>query len=172
MRSDYRKRLEAKLGPRKVKAALMLVEMELVKEGYGDDGENVPKKYEDIAAEIGVTPKSLWQWRTQDKNFINYKNGIADDFLEEKRTQVYNRLMSLINTSQPSVKAIDLYFKRFGLLSERQVNVEVSADGKSNEDIDRSLKEIDEILNEEEIYEDVDVDIEQDIDEALEEEEK
>jgi hypothetical protein len=122
------KALEAKLDARKRKAAYLLVENEL-----RDTGEK--RTQEDIAEEVGVSYKSLWEWKTKDQVFIEYKNALADDFLSEKRAYVYGQLMKLIGGSQPSVKALDLYLRRFGLLTEKQVTITEEAGGsRSNAD--------------------------------------
>lgn len=135
------KALEAKLDARKRKAAYLLVENELRESGE-------KRTQEDIAAEVGVTYKTLWSWRTTDQVFIEYKNAIADDFLAEKRAHVYGQLMKLIGGSQPSVKALDLYLRRFGLLTEKQITItEDGGSNRSNEDIAKELEELDDLLD-------------------------
>lgn len=141
MASKRIKELEAKLTPQQQKAAFLLVENDL-----RDNGDK--RTQEEIADEVGVTYKTLWTWRKQNRNFIDYKNEIADDFLAEYRSGVYGQLLKLINGSQPSVKAIDLYLKRFGLLTEKQVTVtEDSGGSRSNEDLAKELAELDELLD-------------------------
>lgn len=136
------KALEAKLDARKQKAAYLLVENEL-----RDTGER--RTQEDIAEEVGVSYKSLWSWRTKDPVFIEYKNALADDFLSEKRAFVYGQLMRTISGSQPSIKGIDIFMRRFGLLTEKQVNVTEEAGGsRSNEDLAKELEDLDDLLNE------------------------
>jgi hypothetical protein len=135
------KALEAKLDARKQKAAYLLVENELRETGE-------KRTQEDIAEEVGVSYKSIWEWKTKDVVFIEYKNAIADDFLSEKRAFVYGQLMKSISGSQPSIKGIDLFLKRFGLLTEKQVTVtEDSGGSRSNEDLAKELDELDDLLN-------------------------
>lgn len=142
MASKKMRELEAKLTMPQQKAAFLLVENDL-----RDGGDK--KTLEQIAEEVGVTYKTIWEWRKKNRNFIEYKNEIADDFLAEYRSGVYGQLMKLINGSQPSVKAIDLYLKRFGLLTEKQVNVTEDHSGsRSNEDLAKELEELDELLDE------------------------
>jgi hypothetical protein len=137
------KALEAKLDARKRKAAYLLVENEL-----RDTGEK--RTQEDIAEEIGVTYKCLWEWKTKDQVFIEYKNALADDFLSEKRAYVYGQLMKLIGGSQPSVKALDLYLRRFGLLTEKQViSTEDNGGSRTNDDLASELADLDELLKDE-----------------------
>jgi hypothetical protein len=137
------KALEAKLDARKRLAAYLLVENELRETGE-------KRTQEDIAEEVGVSYKSLWEWKTKDPVFIEYKNALADDFLAEKRAYVYGQLMKLIGGSQPSVKALDLYLRRFGLLTEKQVMVtEDNSGSRSNDDLAKELEELDDLLKDE-----------------------
>jgi hypothetical protein len=137
------KALEAKLDARKRKAAYLLVENELRETGE-------KRTQEDIAEEIGVTYKCLWEWKTKDQVFIEYKNALADDFLSEKRAYVYGQLMKLIGGSQPSVKALDLYLRRFGLLTEKQViTTEDNGGSRTNDDLASELAELDDLLKDE-----------------------
>ncbi|MFL6479356.1 MAG: phBC6A51 family helix-turn-helix protein [Bacillales bacterium] len=137
------KALEAKLDARKRLGAYLLVENELRETGE-------KRTQEDIAEEVGVSYKTLWEWKTKDSVFIEYKNALADDFLAEKRAYVYGQLMKLIGGSQPSVKALDLYLRRFGLLTEKQVMVTEDAGGsRSNDDLAKELEELDDLLKDE-----------------------
>lgn len=137
------KALEAKLDARKRKAAYLLVENELLESGER-------RTQEEIAEEIGVTKKTLWEWKTKDQVFIEYKNAIADDFLAEKRAYVYGQLMKLIGGTQPSVKGIDLYLRRFGLLTEKQVTItEDASNSRTNDDLAKELDELDDLLKDE-----------------------
>lgn len=142
MSTAKQRALEAKLDGRKKRAALLCVEREFAD---GDDR----KSFDEIAEEIGIARKTLWEWRTQDKTFIEYVNLLADDFLASKRALVYRQLMKLIDGPQPSVKGIDLYLRRHGLLTERSVveTKEVGA-ARSDEDIAKEIAELDDLLTE------------------------
>lgn len=136
------KELEAKLTEQQKKAAYMLVENDI------KSNKDVTKlTYEQIAEEVGVSYKTIWSWRTQNRNFIAYKNEISDDFLSDKRSRVYGQLLKLIDAEQPSVKAIDLFMRRFGLLTEKTVveNVDGST-ARSDDDIKRQLEDLDDLL--------------------------
>jgi DNA-binding XRE family transcriptional regulator len=135
------KTLEAKLDARKRNAAYLLVENELRETGE-------KRSQDDIAKEIGVTSKTIWEWKTKDPVFIEYKNAIADDFLSEKRAFVYGQLMKSISGPQPSIKGIDIFMRRFGLLTEKQVTVTEDGNGnRSNEDLAKELEELDDLLD-------------------------
>lgn len=134
------KALEAKLDARQRKAAYLLVENEM-----RDTSDR--RTQESIAEEVGVTAKTLWEWRKKNKNFISYKNAIADDFLSENRAYVYSQLMKLIGGSQPSVKGIDLFMRRFGLLTEKtQIETIDGNSQRTDADLEAELAELDELL--------------------------
>jgi hypothetical protein len=143
MSNNKLKALEAKLTEQQKKAAYMLVENDLK-----SNRDPLKLTYEQIADEIGVSYKTIWSWRTQNRNFIAYKNEISDDFLSDKRSRVYGQLLKLIEGEQPSVKAIDLFMRRFGLLTEKQITVtEDGSSSRSNEDLAQELKELDDLLD-------------------------
>jgi hypothetical protein len=140
--SNKLKALEAKLTEQQKKAAFMLVENDL--KSNKDPGKLT---YEQIAEEVGVSYKTIWSWRTQNRNFIAYKNEIADDFLSDKRSKVYGQLIKLIEGEQPSVKAISLYLQRYGLLTQKtQVETVDTSGSRTNEDLAKELEELDDLL--------------------------
>jgi hypothetical protein len=137
------KELEAKLTEQQKRAAYILVENDL--KPNKDAGKLT---YEQIAEDIGVTYKTLWSWKTRNRNFIAYKNEISDDFLSDKRSRVYGQLLKLIEAEQPSVKAIDLFMRRFGLLTEKTVVENIDGNSqRSDDDIKRQLEDLDDLLN-------------------------
>lgn len=141
MSQAKKRKLESQLTLQQRTAALLCVEHDL-----GEPGNQ--RTYDDIAAEIGVTDRTLYNWRSQNKAFINYVNIIADEMFEAKRSVVYRQLMKLIEGTQPSVKAMDLYMRRHGLLTDRQVVESVNNDnGKSNDDIEKEIAELDALLD-------------------------
>lgn len=134
------KELESKLNLKQRKAALMLVENEL--------NTDYKKTQDEIAEELGVSRQGLYKWRTQNKVFIEYRNKLADDILSSMRPLVYKQLMSLITGSQPSVKAIDLFMRRFALLTDKQQVEELGqATARSSKELEDSIKEIDDVLD-------------------------
>lgn len=134
--------LEARLDGRQIKAARLCVERE-----YSTEDER--RSYEEIAEEIGVSSRSLRTWRTENRAFIEYMNYLADDLLESERAFVYRQLMKTIGGAQPSVKGIDLYFKRHGLITQN-IAVETKEVGaaQTNEELAAELEELDELLAE------------------------
>ncbi|MGY3188797.1 phBC6A51 family helix-turn-helix protein [Lysinibacillus sp. TE18511] len=141
-KSTRQKALEAKITAQQRKAAYLIVENELK-----DNKDGTKLEYQQIAEEVGVTYKTIWEWRTKNRNFIDYKNLIADDFLADKRALVYGQLLKLIDGAQPSVKAIDLYLRRHGLLTDKTVIEQDSGEGaRTDADLERELGELDELL--------------------------
>lgn len=141
--SDKKKAaLEARLDGRQMKAALLCVEREFA-------GEEDRRTFDEIAAEVGVSRNTLYEWRTQNRAFIEYSNYVADEFLSSHRAFVYRQLMKTIAGAQPSVKGIDLYFKRHGLITQ-QVAVETKDAGaaRSNDELAQEIEELDELLAE------------------------
>lgn len=157
-----RKELESRLNANQRKAAFLLVENEL-------KPTEERLTHEEIAAEVGITRQGLYKWRTQNKTFIEYKNLIADDFLSEARPAVYAALLALIKpkgNQMPSVKAIDLFMRRFGLLTDKvDMTGGDSEGGRTSEKLKKELDEIDELLaDDDEVLEDFEV-IDEDEDE-------
>lgn len=141
--SNRLKELEAKLTDQQRKAAFMLVENDLK-----TNKDDTKLTYEEIAEEVGVSYKTIWEWRKKNRNFIAYKNEISDDFLSDNRAKVYGQLMKLIDSPNPSVKAIDLFMRRFGLLTEKSVVENVDANANRSEDaIADSISELDDLLD-------------------------
>jgi transcriptional regulator with XRE-family HTH domain len=140
MHAKKKQALEAKLDARQQKAAFLLVENEMRETGE-------KRTQEEIAEEIGVSFKTLWTWKKKNDAFIEYKNAISDDFLKEQQAFVYSQLMKLIGGSQPSVKAIDLWMRRHGLLTDKTVTETINNDSeRSNDDLQRELAEVEELL--------------------------
>ncbi|WEZ19126.1 phBC6A51 family helix-turn-helix protein [Bacillus subtilis] len=139
------KELESKLTVQQRKAALLLVENDVIAAASGEK-----KSQEEIAKEVGVDRITTYRWRHQNATFIEYMNLLADDMLSSHRAGVYGQLLKLINGKQPSVKAIDLFMKRYGLLTEKVQTTTGSTEPSSNADIEKEIAELGEILGEKE----------------------
>ncbi|MCP9283030.1 phBC6A51 family helix-turn-helix protein [Bacillus safensis] len=137
------KQLEAQLSFEKRKAAQACALNEIMPEG----GEK--KTQEQLAEELGMSRMGLYRWRTQDPAFIEYMNLLADDMLSSHRSEVYGQLMRLIKGQQPSVKAIDLFMKRFGLLTEKQIITDNTVTDESSADIKKEAEALEDLLKEE-----------------------
>lgn len=136
------KELEARLTIPQRKAALMLVENEME-----TDSEN-RRTQEEIAEELGITRMTLYKWRTQNRAFIDYKNALADDILSSMRPMVYRQLLKTITGPQPSIKGIDLFMRRFALLTDKTVQEVAETNGNDDKDVAKSIEEIEKLINE------------------------
>ncbi|WP_426043247.1 phBC6A51 family helix-turn-helix protein [Bacillus pumilus] len=69
--------------------------------------------------------------------------------MSSHRSEVYGQLMKLIKGPQPSVKAIDLFMKRYGLLTEKQIITDNTTADESVDDIQNEADKLDALLKEE-----------------------
>lgn len=148
--SRQRKVLESQLKPQQIRAAQLYVE-----NGWG---EVVPelggkKTMQELADTVGVARSTLYEW-LKDESFVAYVNYLTDVQLESMRQVANIALMKAIrggNNGQPSVKALDLYYKRHGLLT----NVSVIEDRrdtaehkrKTDEEVRADIAALDALVN-------------------------
>ncbi|MGG3692195.1 phBC6A51 family helix-turn-helix protein [Heyndrickxia ginsengihumi] len=133
--------LKERLTAQQLQAVELLVENEFA-------GKN-KRTQDEIADEVGVSRMTLFSWRTENADFIEYFRRRADERLNAMSVMVDAKLISLIDGSQwnngiPSVRAIDLFYRRFGLLVDRKEVVNVGESKKST-DIDEMKRQIEEM---------------------------
>jgi transcriptional regulator with XRE-family HTH domain len=123
----HRSRLTAE----QLKAANLIVENEF--RLLTEDGSKLTQG--EIASRVGVTRQTVWKYR-QNSNFNAYMAEVADEHLASHRAEVYDALLTMAlgkkGNGLPSVKALDLYLRRFGLLTDRTVI--------ENEDKEQAMK--------------------------------
>jgi transcriptional regulator with XRE-family HTH domain len=148
--SRRRKELEAQLKPQQIRAAQLYVDNEW--------GETVPelggkKTMQELADTIGIARSTYYEW-LKDETFREYTNYLSDAQLDSMRTIANTALIRAIrggNNGQPSVKALDLYYKRHGLLT----NVSVIEDRrdtaehkrKTDEEVRADIAALDALVN-------------------------
>lgn len=137
-----KKELESRLNLKQRQAAMLLVENEFNIEG-------TQKTQEEIAQEVGITRMGLYKWRTQNKTFIDYMAIISDEFLKSQQAFVYRQLMRTISGKNPSIRGIDLWMRRHGLLTDKKIIEDnTGTDGvKSNTEMEAEIAEIKALLN-------------------------
>lgn len=142
MDSKRLKALESRLTPLQRKTALQLVQKEL---GEHEDGSKIT--YQDVADSVGISVRQLHRWKNENPIFTEYTGLLADNFLLSSRPEVYRHLMRAMRGAQPSVKAIDTYLKRFGLIQTKvQVeNLEMN-ETRTDEALKQELDELDALL--------------------------
>ncbi|MED4311692.1 phBC6A51 family helix-turn-helix protein [Heyndrickxia coagulans] len=139
--------LKERLTPQQLQAAELLVENEFA----GKD----KRTQEELAAEVGISRMQLFKWRTENADFAEYVRRKADAKLNALSVMVDAKLVSLIDGSQwnngiPSVRAIELFYKRFGLLVDRQEITNLSAPKGtrlSPSEVAKGIEELNEMLN-------------------------
>jgi hypothetical protein len=147
--SSQRKRLEEQLTPQQQRAAQLLVSNEWG-ELLSDGGKK--RTMQELADELGIARSTLYEWKAQ-MTFAAYVNYLAERQLDSMRSTVYTQLMKAImggNNGMPSVKAIDLFMRRYGLLTDRTevVDMREEAENKrrSDEGIRKDIEELDRLL--------------------------
>jgi hypothetical protein len=106
-----------------------------------------------MADEIGIARSTFFEWKAQEV-FGAYVNYLTDMQLSAMRSEVNTALMKAIRggaNGVPSVKALDLYFRRYGLLTDRTVVEDtrqtVEDRRKSDEEIRAEISELDALVN-------------------------
>lgn len=151
MKSKQRRQLEAELTPQQRKAAQLIVDNDW-SELTMEDGKK--RTMQEIADDVPCARSTLYEWRAQEA-FSDYVNYLADVRLSAMRSEVNVAVMKLIRGGAngiPSVKALDLYMRRWGLLTDRTV-VEDSREfaetrTKTDDEIRKELDELDALLSE------------------------
>jgi len=149
--SKTRKQLEAQLTPQKIQAAHLLVLNEWA-DILGDD--SIQKRtMQEIADAVGCSRSTLTGWRTEE-HFTAYLNYLAERQLDAMRSKMYTQLVRAAmggSNGIPSVRALDLYFRHYGLLTDRTEVVtterELAGKRKTDEEIQREIAELDRMVN-------------------------
>lgn len=148
--SRQRNVLEAQLTGQQRKAAQLLVANEWG-ELLSEDGRK--KSMQEVAEEIGIARSTLYEWKAQEP-FLEYVNYLTDINLRGMQSEVNVALMKAIrggNNGLPSVKAIDLYMRRWALLSDRTIvedrRDEIASNRKTDEEIRKEIEELNELVD-------------------------
>jgi DNA-directed RNA polymerase specialized sigma subunit len=148
--SRQRSVLEAQLTVQQRKAAQLLVANEWG-ELLSEDGRK--KSMQEVAEEIGIARSTLYEWKAQE-HFIDYVNYLTDINLRGMQSEVNVALVKAIrggNNGLPSVKALDLYMRRFALLSDRTIvedrRDEIASNRKTDEEIRREIAELNDLVD-------------------------
>lgn len=149
MAKSKKELLGARLTPQQRLAA-----QEMVDNQFGlltEDGSKLTNLQ--LQERLGIGNDTFYRWR-RDSDFIAYMNVLADEELDVNRAEVYAQLIKAVRGGAngiPSVKALDLYMKRFGLLVERSVITDEREDAyrpvKTDAQIAAELAELDRMIN-------------------------
>lgn len=138
-----RDQLAEQLSMKQQRAVYMLLENETLPTAE-------QKTQQEIADELGVTRKCLWEWRKKNQAFIEFKKEVAKDYLGDEVGLFAKALISSMKGTNgaPSQKALDLYAKMMGFIKSEH-SVEVTQGGvKTNEELAQEIAELDALLNE------------------------
>ncbi|USK84778.1 phBC6A51 family helix-turn-helix protein [Peribacillus asahii] len=138
--------LKGRLSAEQLQAAELLVS--------NDYAGKAKKSYEDIADELGMSVRTLYNWR-QEPDFIRYCAWISETKLDAFRATADAQLIKLIegvsNNGLASIKALELFYKLNGRLIDRRevVQTEESSRTKriSDDELQRGLDELNDMLN-------------------------
>ncbi|MGX9706959.1 phBC6A51 family helix-turn-helix protein [Laceyella tengchongensis] len=113
MRTDYKRmrELEQIIRPDKLQACLRYYEEMSKPKGQR-------KSHKELAEEFGITEMTWWRWR-QDPEFIEYLGLLSSRTVDASLPVATNALLRMIDTTQPSSKALEMYFKLLGMLNEK-----------------------------------------------------
>ena len=130
--SKRKRELEAALTPQKQKAAQMLVNNDWAPITH-EDGRK--KTMQEISEELSIARSTLYEWKAEE-DFVAYVNYLTDVQLSAMRSEVNVAIMRAIRGSQPSIKALELYMKRFALLQNVNIDATDKGDGDNGVDVD------------------------------------
>lgn len=138
--------LRARLSADQLKAAELVV--------ANDYAGKQKRTYEDVADELGITVRALYNWR-QEPDFIKYCAWLSETKLDAFRATADSQLLKLIegtsNNGLASIKALELFYKLNGRLIDRRevVQAEESSGTKriSDDELQRGLDELNDMLN-------------------------
>lgn len=90
----------------------------------------------DIAEQVGISDRQLYNWRTTNDDFIAYTNALASQAFMSHLPDVMEKHLDMTIKGQGSMKGIELFYKFGGLLIDKQ---EVKTEETSHSD--KSLEE-------------------------------
>ncbi len=101
--------------------------------------------FEEIAEQSGISVRQLHRWR-KDPTF---KQAVVEQSLENVKEVIPNVLKAHVKRAESgNVKAIELFYKLFGLLVEKQeIEQTVSSNEKNNEDLANELEELKSLID-------------------------
>ena len=103
------------LTPQQQKAALLIATNEFRE--ATPDGRKMTMQ--EIADAVGISRSRLYEWK-RERPFIEYMNYVAQDIFESYKAEVMAQLMKSIRSNNPSVKAMELFFKLHGDLIDKK----------------------------------------------------
>jgi transcriptional regulator with XRE-family HTH domain len=119
----------------------------LLAEPYEDDGTFKRLTYAEIAERVGVTDRTLRNWR-QDDAFIQLVNDLADKAMDDFLPRLYRSLKYRIEVDM-SDKAIETALKRMGKLKDTSEVTATIKDEREDKAIESEIEALRRALEEE-----------------------
>lgn len=118
------------------KAAALLVDNELLPNSE-------QKSIQELADEIGVHRKTLWEWRRRNPIFAEYKQHITTLALQDSHGALAKVLIDNLSKSQPSTKMLELLAKMTpNMLAATKQEVDVHTESSSHDDVIKRIQEL------------------------------
>jgi DNA-binding CsgD family transcriptional regulator len=159
------KRLESRLTAEQITAAQLLAVNKFLPRPPKDatdeeiaalkaDG-NVRLQLGEIAQKLGVSERTLYNWRNSNEDFTKYVNLLATNVFMSHLPDIMEKHLDMTLKGQGSMKGIELFYKFGGLLIDKQeVKTEEVGAGESLDDRLARLKARSEAIQTEEQKED------------------
>lgn len=102
--------------------------------------------FEEIAEKAGISVRQLHRWRSNPE----FKQAVVEQSLENVKEVIPNVLKAHVKRAESgNVKAIELFYKLFGLLVEKQeIEQNVKTEQKDNADLAKELEELKSLIDE------------------------
>src|SRR5690625_732077 len=136
--------LEERLTADQIKAVYLLLDNEL-RPG------NERMTQEEIAAKCNTHRATLYRWRTQNQDFIDYRREVTRNYISDMSGLFLKSLRRSIEGTNgtPSMKALDLFAKVEGFVqTTNKLDVSIDSGARSDDDLEAELERLDEQLEE------------------------
>lgn len=142
-RKSRRDQLAEKLTVKQQQAVYALIDNEMLP--YKER-----KTQDELADELEVNRATLYRWRKQNQAFIEFKKEVAKDYLGDDVGLFAEALRrSMVGTNGvPSMKALDLYAKMMGFITNEHKLEVSSGNARTDEELAKELAELDAMLDE------------------------
>lgn len=101
-------------------------------------GDDDYKTMDDIAEEVGVVRKTLYNWRTKNPTFMEALGLATQARLQTLAPYAYGAMSKLLKGKQPSTKALDLYFKQQGWTNSNQ-EITITTNKRDDADLEAEI---------------------------------
>ncbi|MBC1935119.1 hypothetical protein HCA69_01990 [Listeria grandensis] len=101
-------------------------------------GDDDYQTMDEIAEEVGVVRKTLYNWRTTNPTFMEALGLATQARLQTLAPYAYGAMSKLLKGKQPSTKALDLYFKQQGWTNSNQ-EITITTNKRDDADLEAEI---------------------------------